>query len=776
MDGEKDLRYRNRKKRPRSNNSLSEAGEKYPHTRFLRPSSSGIRGRRSSPRSELSGGSRDLALPTTCVVVGEEDPGKKYEKRPRHKTRPDKYELKADQKVAEKTSHERLHRKLERKRRKKTAVALNHEFKAPNVPQERLTLMPHTGPGIFNRGKASAPVERRGLPDLTFSEMNFLTKRNGIEDARRHRSKEVRPRKKSDKGSAQEISDFFSRREEHSRVLQEPTAQTYGQREGPSKQSVSPNKSSPARPSVRKPLSITSNNLAPNRAFPTNGFGTAPLPKVWVPDHHIPIVESYHPPQKESYIQRKHFSPTRSYYSWSATPSHKISLPADLHGQFEGPKFVARRSSYEPRPLSTCKRDAPEVARLPSDQRSITDRSLDHYTKRVLLEEDRQGVWDRIPRAAGIGGRYKLQDLKQLARVSELDEESRRSAFQFDQPRDAEDRGRVHIPLISLDEHKNDLLAHTSKQEGVEASTKRLTASFQRKPTHQQKGDECVNEVTADSAAPRAQVAQSGCQGATAADHQSLRDPLQLINSMFSPDRVFWLLSTNPPSADVRSGKSVSGNVELTRNSPPSPIERTQNCLHRFRSRHEPAELPLRLGHSEPSLTAEVHFPEALGQAEPVARPEPFPPGHEDVYPVECEMLDDSHNKVLYNAVWGGQDDFDRALLQKPYAKNSFDPAAPILEDFDFAWINRSFADPGAALSRTGESLTFGDDLKGTGLEHSISNIMARPAHSEEFPAGGFAADGLVRNRSLEPYSAPKTSCQLEEEQFMGFARPHILF
>jgi len=58
-------------------------------------------------------------------------------------------------------------------RRKKTGIALNHDFKAPNVEQERLTLK-NTGLGIFNKGKASEPVTSRGLPDLTFSEMTFL--------------------------------------------------------------------------------------------------------------------------------------------------------------------------------------------------------------------------------------------------------------------------------------------------------------------------------------------------------------------------------------------------------------------------------------------------------------------------------------------------------------------------------------------------------------------------------------------------------------------------
>jgi hypothetical protein len=59
---------------------------------------------------------------------------KSYERQPRRKTRADKYELK----VVEQTSIP--HRAKETKRSKQTHSALKFDFKAPNVPQHRLTV------------------------------------------------------------------------------------------------------------------------------------------------------------------------------------------------------------------------------------------------------------------------------------------------------------------------------------------------------------------------------------------------------------------------------------------------------------------------------------------------------------------------------------------------------------------------------------------------------------------------------------------------------------
>ncbi|PYH92714.1 hypothetical protein BO71DRAFT_442228 [Aspergillus ellipticus CBS 707.79] len=84
-----------------------------------------------------------------------------YERRPRRKTKEDRYEYKV------KKAHGRL----------KNPIKDN--FHASNVPCDRLTLNPNQPLGIFSKGKASAPVKAcHGYnyvhPDPRFSEKRFL--------------------------------------------------------------------------------------------------------------------------------------------------------------------------------------------------------------------------------------------------------------------------------------------------------------------------------------------------------------------------------------------------------------------------------------------------------------------------------------------------------------------------------------------------------------------------------------------------------------------------
>ena len=71
-----------------------------------------------------------------------EKPAGSYERRPRHKTREDRYELKDGtrdkKKVAKKDSQEKKQKK--HKRREKSGAALMHSFTAQNVSHDRLTV------------------------------------------------------------------------------------------------------------------------------------------------------------------------------------------------------------------------------------------------------------------------------------------------------------------------------------------------------------------------------------------------------------------------------------------------------------------------------------------------------------------------------------------------------------------------------------------------------------------------------------------------------------
>ena len=68
-----------------------------------------------------------------------------YERRPRHKTRQDRYELKGNNKDSEKmkqaTKKDRGEKKQKKhKRKEKSGTALMHDFAAQNVAHDRLTV------------------------------------------------------------------------------------------------------------------------------------------------------------------------------------------------------------------------------------------------------------------------------------------------------------------------------------------------------------------------------------------------------------------------------------------------------------------------------------------------------------------------------------------------------------------------------------------------------------------------------------------------------------
>lgn len=101
---------------------------------------------------------------------------------------------------------------------KKDGAKLKRDFKAPNVQTERLTLKQDSMPGIFSKGKASQPVEQRGLPDLAFSEMNFLNKKRKLDTARYRGAQDMAKGGSRAMGDVQEISEYFNHRpDDHQR-------------------------------------------------------------------------------------------------------------------------------------------------------------------------------------------------------------------------------------------------------------------------------------------------------------------------------------------------------------------------------------------------------------------------------------------------------------------------------------------------------------------------------------------------------------------------------
>ncbi|RDW73929.1 hypothetical protein BP5796_07371 [Coleophoma crateriformis] len=151
-----------------------------------------------------------------------------FERRPRHKTRENVYEVKDKKRKLDQPLKARKKSKNQKKNdRKKATRKANEElmqtFTSKNIDQERLSLRPSSGIGIFNNGRTSTESRLQGLPDLAFSEMDFL--RNA-----RH-SRLVKdpqpaptPRKKEKRAAErerEEISSFFRRD-------REPLQETHG--------------------------------------------------------------------------------------------------------------------------------------------------------------------------------------------------------------------------------------------------------------------------------------------------------------------------------------------------------------------------------------------------------------------------------------------------------------------------------------------------------------------------------------------------------------------
>lgn len=603
-----------------------------------------------------------------------------------------------------------------------------------------------------------------------------------MDDDRYQSSKPVQPPQKNNhRSSAQEISDLFARPEQHDITFRGPSPKASNQRKGLTKQLISPNKPLPARPGIRKPSSMISGNGIGHRASSTDGLGAATRCRRWAPDTRFPALHRYSPAKRDPHVYHSQHNPIPSWYSWSATPPRKGPLHADLLQYSEVCQLVSREHNSEPQPPGTARRRHIEITRQPSNQSSIIDRSLEHYTQRVFGGEDKQGVWDCAPRAISRGGHYTLPDLKRLASLSELDNVNRISAVQSDQHHDATGQGGVHIPLAYFEEHHHALASHTTNAEALDISTARSISSFPMHFLQKQKGAGFVSEASADPAASRPPVAQLGRQGhfaAGPADHLYLRDSTRLGNIRFSPDRVAWLLSADDPALELPKRGPVVGDTAQTGNYPTSPLWQTVDSGHSLGLDHEFAERGKSTGYSERPLTDLEHIKEPFG----LSRSDKVL-GHIDVLH-EDHCFDDwiGHRKTqdachqdFEKTLSGSHTESDHFLLYGPAA--FLDKITIILDDFGDTQFSPAFLDPATAPSDVRQSLPSARNNSAAAAQyHKISNTDIGVDHSEEKVAAvSFGTDRLQRSQAW-----PSQRCEgLFEEagnEFMGFTRPHILY
>ncbi|KAK2794264.1 hypothetical protein FQN50_009919 [Emmonsiellopsis sp. PD_5] len=152
-------------------------------------------------------------------LTRDNEPPNGYDRQPRHRTRPDRYEPKAAKsrtldkgKKKEDTNGPKQKSKdtskrtaIDKGKRKKHANKLQNGFNAPNVAQDRITLPANTRPGFLQKGRVG-----NGVPDLSCSDMSFLANSLKRPNQRENREQGGENRARPDKTLGGEISQYFA--------------------------------------------------------------------------------------------------------------------------------------------------------------------------------------------------------------------------------------------------------------------------------------------------------------------------------------------------------------------------------------------------------------------------------------------------------------------------------------------------------------------------------------------------------------------------------------
>ncbi|KAI1768348.1 hypothetical protein GGR53DRAFT_462600 [Hypoxylon sp. FL1150] len=134
-----------------------------------------------------------------------------FEKRPRRKTREDKYETEKKKRHREgdnDANHSGHQKKKHKKSEKKTMASSKNvvnNFTSGAVLNDRITVQPHLKPGLFDNGRTS---KKQPVPDLAFSEMQFLKhQKKGNQPKALSRSR-LREKRREDR-EMEQVSTFF---------------------------------------------------------------------------------------------------------------------------------------------------------------------------------------------------------------------------------------------------------------------------------------------------------------------------------------------------------------------------------------------------------------------------------------------------------------------------------------------------------------------------------------------------------------------------------------
>lgn len=358
----------------------------------------------------------------------------RYGKRPRHRTKPDKYDLKIDSKSRHAGKADVGKKRSSKRRRKESGLVIDNEFKAPNVAQERLTLKSNGGPGMFHNGKVSCPVQRRGLPDLAFSEMKFLSKQPNHDEAMQRESKDKKvASQKKEKERTQQIAEYFERSRADERCTQHLAEASRLHQSTANKLLDSPLRAD-QHDTHSKERQLRQQN---------HGLQCHSVPRK---DHLSDLAEQPSVPAIEQSRQEHdgsdpkfeaHCLPNRrsiSQYSWSITPPRSGLNPKE-------PVEMATRKSPETAAAGSqclnkrgCNKDEKHSDVMyhkhceteSAQEFSVSQTSLDQYTKSILLGAEHH-VWNLLPVQPITTEFYTLADLKHLSRLEQLDGDPKES-------------------------------------------------------------------------------------------------------------------------------------------------------------------------------------------------------------------------------------------------------------------------------------------------------------------------------------------------------------
>ncbi|ERF70151.1 hypothetical protein EPUS_00338 [Endocarpon pusillum Z07020] len=355
-----------------------------------------------------------------------------YERRPRHKTKANKYDLKMRAKSREARDIAGGDRKSNRRRRRKSGLTLNSDFKAPNVVQERLTLKANSGPGMFHRGKASSPVHIRGMPDLCFTEMNFLSKRRDHQEPNKRDPRQARSSKskEKEKSRAEQISEYFQRSQAAKPCIG-TTAQTMVPEQNMTQDSPAVSVLSTSDHQDldldRRQWTPASHGLSRHTAQQMDR-DAAVTQGCRISDIEEPQTE-HHRRHSSPITNRDQLKSSSSYYSWSATPSRQCRSYQEA--TTNSPKVLAQTSHPDGFRVTTKQQHAvysrpvksphDQIVREPVHESPMSQLSLDEYTKSMLLGS-KQHLWGKFPTNYRAAELYTLTDLKGLSRLGKLEE------------------------------------------------------------------------------------------------------------------------------------------------------------------------------------------------------------------------------------------------------------------------------------------------------------------------------------------------------------------